>query len=74
MASSSSQNTFDDTFDEIFDQAFENFQIQDDQEERRKKRKKEVILKDIVKKGIIVYGTIFSVKLRRILIIYSAMF
>uniref|UniRef100_A0A0D3ARM6 DDE Tnp4 domain-containing protein n=1 Tax=Brassica oleracea var. oleracea TaxID=109376 RepID=A0A0D3ARM6_BRAOL len=48
MASSSSQNTFDDTFDdtfdELFDQAFENFQIQDDQEERRKKEKKRVYI------------------------------
>ncbi|XP_033145153.1 uncharacterized protein LOC103868371 isoform X3 [Brassica rapa] len=56
MASSSSQNTFDDafddtfddTFDELFDQhfdqAFEDFTIQANQEERRKKRKKRVYI------------------------------
>ena len=76
---SSSQNTlddsFDDTFDELFDQhfdqAFENFAIHADQEERRKKKKNELISKEIVKKGIFVYGMIISVTLQRILIILS---
>ena len=77
---SSSQNTldesFDDAFDEVFDQhfdqAFENFTLHGDQEERRKKREKnELISKEIVKKAIFVYGMIISVKLQRILIIFS---
>ena len=80
---SSSQNTFDessdDTFDDIFDQkfdekfdqffdqAFENLNIRGAQ----KKENPELILKEIVKKGIFIYGMIIYVILQRILIIYS---
>ena len=81
---SSSQNTFDessdDTFDDIFDQkfdekfdqffdqAFENLNISGGQ---KKKKTPELISKEIMKKGIFIYGMIISVILQRILIIYS---
>ena len=83
MASSSHNNLdesfdqiFDDTFDQIvdqhFDQTFENLMVHGDKEEARKKRKKnEPTSKEIEKKVIYVYGTIISVKLRRILKIFS---
>ena len=52
--------------DEFIDQAFENFTIGG-----AKKKNYELISKEIVKKGIFVYGMIISVILQRILIIYS---
>ena len=79
MASSSSHinvdESLDDAFDELFDQhfeqAFEEFKIHGDQEERKKKEKNELISKEIVKKDIIVYGMIISMKLPHILKISS---
>ena len=82
MASSSHNNLdesfdqiFDDTFDQIvdqhFDQTFENLMVHGDEEEARKKEKNEPTSKEIEKKVMYVYGTIISVKLRRILKIFS---
>nr|VDD26078.1 unnamed protein product [Brassica oleracea] len=64
-------DAFDELFDQHFEQAFEEFKIHGDQEERKKTEKNELISKEIVKKDIIVYGMIISVKLPHILKISS---
>ena len=58
---------FDQYLDQQFDQTFENLTINyGHQEKAKKQRKNELISKEIVKKGIFVYGMIISVKLQRI--------
>ena len=75
---SSSQNPFEESLDDTFDQYFDQYVDQTlenltvgNQEEARKQRKNELISKEIVKKGIFIYGMIISVKLQRILKISS---
>ena len=65
-------NAFDDAFDQHFDQTFENLvRAYGGQEEERPEMKNAFISKKIVKQAIYIYGMIISVKLRRILKIYS---
>ena len=72
-----SQNTFegslDENFDQHFDQTFEIFSIHygGEEDERKERKKKEFISKEITKNAMYVYGMNISVKLQRILKIYS---